>query len=122
MIQPTALAQRTRSSVNFQDASKRVIKAYRDWYRAAPEIGTLYVLNIPTPAIRSKIRQEFERNRYVTQLPVVDMLITKSNMEFQETMNYWKQIPQLMKYFRPEEDPRSVVPTDFMTCFLEGRN
>lgn len=53
------------------------------------------------------------------QLPVVDMLITKSDMEYQETMNYWKQIPQLMKYFRSEEDPRSQVPKDFMTGFLE---
>lgn len=32
------------------------------------------------------------------QLPVVDMLITKSNMELQETMNYWKQIPHIMKW------------------------
>lgn len=69
--------------------------------------------------MRSKIRQEFERNRYVKQLPVVDVLISKSNMEFQETMNYWKQISQLMKYFRSEEDPRSRLPKDFMTGFLE---
>jgi hypothetical protein len=47
------------------------------------------------------------------------MLITKSNMEYQETMNYWKQIAQLMKYFRTEEDSRSHVPRDFMTGFLE---
>lgn len=62
-----------------------------------PEIVKIYVLNVPIPAARAKIRQEFERNRYVKQLPVVDMLIAKSNMEFQETMNYWKQIPHLMK-------------------------
>lgn len=62
-----------------------------------PEIVKIYVLEVPIPAVRAKIRQEFERNRYVKQLPVVDMLITKSNMEFQETMNYWKQIPHLMK-------------------------
>jgi hypothetical protein len=47
------------------------------------------------------------------------MLITKSNMEYQETMNYWKQTSQLMKYFRAEEDPRSHVPKDFMAGFLE---
>jgi len=122
MINPTAFAKTTRSSVNWSDASKRVIKAYRDWYRAAPQIVNLYLLDVPTPAVRAKIRQEFERSRYVQQLPVVDMLITKSDMEYQETMNYWKQIPQLMKYFRSEEDPRSQVPKDFMTGFLEGRN
>jgi len=85
----------------------------------APQIVNLYLLDVPTPAVRAKIRQEFERSRYVQQLPVVDMLITKSDMEYQETMNYWKQIPQLMKYFRSEEDPRSQVPKDFMTGFLE---
>jgi hypothetical protein len=52
-------------------------------------------------------------------LAVIDMLITKSNMEFQETMNYWKQTAQLMKYFRTDEDSRSHVPRDFMTGFLE---
>ena len=81
----------------------------------------LYLLDIQTPTVRAKIRQEFERNRYVQQVPVVDMLITKSNMEFQETMNYWKQTAQIMKYFRSEEDPRSHVPKDFMTAFLEVR-
>ncbi|KAI5820015.1 NADH-ubiquinone oxidoreductase 14.8 kDa subunit [Pyronema omphalodes] len=121
-IHPTHLAQRTRSSVNWNDARARVIKSYRDWYRAAPEIVNLYVLEVDTPQVRTKIRQEFERNRNVKQLPVVDMLITKSNMEFQETMNYWKQITQIMKYFRTEEDPRAHVPKDFMTGFLEGRN
>ncbi|KAI5803222.1 NADH-ubiquinone oxidoreductase 14.8 kDa subunit [Geopyxis carbonaria] len=122
MINPTALAQRTRVSTNWQDASQRVLKAYRDWYRAAPEIINLYMLDVPVPAMRAKIRQEFERNRFVQQLPVVDVLITKSNMEYQETMNYWKQTPHIMRYFRSEEDTRSHIPKNFMTAFLEGRN
>jgi NADH dehydrogenase (ubiquinone) 1 alpha subcomplex subunit 6 len=122
VIHPTQLAQITRTSVNWGDASMRVIKSYRDWQRAAPEIVKTYVLNVPIPAVRAKIRQEFERNRHVQQLPVVDMLITKSNMELQETMNYWKQIPHLMKYFRAEEDPKAKVSSNFMTNFLQGRN
>ena len=80
---------------------------------------TLYLLDVPTPAVRAKIRQEFERNRFVKQLPVVDVLVTKSDIEFQETMNYWKQTAQLMKYFRAEENPHVVPPRDFMTAFLE---
>ncbi|KAL7271682.1 hypothetical protein RUND412_005542 [Rhizina undulata] len=122
MINPTALAQRTRTSANWNEAHRRVLKSYRDWQRAAPEIVSLYLLNIPVSAVRAKIRQEFERNRYVEQLPVVDMLLVKSNAEFQETMNYWKQLSQLMKYFRSEEDPRTKVTKNFMTNFLEGRN
>ncbi|KAF5854683.1 hypothetical protein GGP41_007424 [Bipolaris sorokiniana] len=34
VINPTYLAQRTRSSVNWADAKKRVIHSYRDWLRS----------------------------------------------------------------------------------------
>lgn len=37
----------------------------------------------------------------------------------QETLNYWKQLPHVLKYFRPEEDPSSRLPKDFMSGFLE---
>lgn len=43
----------------------------------------MYSLNLPVSAIRTKIRQEFERHRYVNQLPVVDVLVAKSNSEYQ---------------------------------------
>lgn len=38
---------------------------------------------MPVAKIRAKIRQQFERHRYVNQLPAVDVLITQSHMEFQ---------------------------------------
>lgn len=40
----------------------------------------------------------------------------------QETLNYWKQLSHVMKYFRPEEDPGARLPPNFITGFLEGRN
>lgn len=40
----------------------------------------------------------------------------------QETLNYWKQLPHVLKYFRPEEDPGAKLPQNFMTGFLEVRN
>ena len=43
----------------------------------------MYSLNYPVSAIRTKIRQEFERHRFVAQLPVVDVLLTQSHVEFQ---------------------------------------
>lgn len=49
----------------------------------APEIQQMYSLNIPVSEIRTKVRQEFERHRYVNQLPVVDMLLFQSHSEFQ---------------------------------------
>jgi NADH dehydrogenase (ubiquinone) 1 alpha subcomplex subunit 6 len=41
--------------------------------------------------IRIKIRQEFEKNRAVTDLSIIDMLLHKNQQEYQETMNCWKQ-------------------------------
>jgi len=37
----------------------------------------------------------------------------------QETLNYWKQLPHILKYFRAEEDPNARRPKDFMAGFLE---
>lgn len=43
----------------------------------------MYSLNMPVSKIRTKIRQEFERHRYVKQLSAVDVLLAQSHMEFQ---------------------------------------
>jgi len=122
VINPTYLAQRTRQSVNWSDAKRRVLKSYREWLRSAPEIQTMYSLNIPVARLRTKMRQEFERHRYVSQIGVVDMLLFQSHAEYQETLNYWKQLPHILKYFRAEEDPNARRPQNFITGFLEGRN
>jgi len=82
----------------------------------------MYSLGKPVAEIRTKMRQEFERHRYVKQLQVVDMLLFQSHAEFQETLNYWKQLSHVMKYFRAEEDPSAKLPKNFISGFLEGRN
>jgi len=82
----------------------------------------MYSLNMPVSRLRTKMRQEFERHRYVQQLPTVDVLITKSDMEYQETLNYWKQLNHVLKYFASEEHPEAQLPKNFMSGFLEGRN
>lgn len=43
----------------------------------------MYSLNMPTSQIRTKMRQEFERHRYVNQLAVVDKLLFQSSAEYQ---------------------------------------
>ncbi|KAF1823131.1 NADH dehydrogenase, alpha subcomplex, subunit 6 [Dissoconium aciculare CBS 342.82] len=122
VINPTYLAQRTRSSVNWSDAKTRVLSSYRDWLRAGPEIQTMYSLNMPVSAIRTKIRQEFERHRYVNQLKTTDVLLFNSHSEFQETLNYWKQLTHVLKYFRADQTTETQLPKTFMQGFIEGRN
>ena len=96
----------------------------------------MYSLNMPVSKIRTKVRQQFEKHRYVKQLNAVDVLLAQSHMEFQvrpmgleapsraytvpqETLNYWKQLSQVMKFFREEEDPNARLPKNFISGFLE---
>lgn len=79
----------------------------------------MYSLNLPVSTLRTKIRQEFERHRYVNQLKTVDVLLFNSHQEFQETLNYWKQLSHVLKYFRAEEDPKARLPANFINGFLE---
>lgn len=41
--------------------------------------------------VRLKIRQDFERNKYVENLDIINLLLQKNQQEYQETMNGWKQ-------------------------------
>lgn len=52
---------------------------------------------------------------------ILDMRIVILTL-LQETLNFWKQLSHVMKYFRPEEDPGARLPRNFVSGFLEGRN
>src|SRR5271170_4651198 len=98
---PTYLAVKTATSKSLDHSKRRVISLYRQWQRAvripaplqlmkltnplyqAPEIVETYALVIPVSAVRSRIRQEFERHRYVQELSVIDVLIFKGTAEYQ---------------------------------------
>jgi hypothetical protein len=38
-----------------------------------------------------------------------------------ETLNFWKQLSHVLKYFRTEEDPKARLPNNFINGFLEVR-
>lgn len=67
----------------------------------------MYSLNMPVSALRTKVRQEFERHRYVNQLPTVDVLIFKSHSEYQVRIMCWTNaypcIPRDMELAAKEE-------------------
>jgi NADH dehydrogenase (ubiquinone) 1 alpha subcomplex subunit 6 len=60
----------------------------------------MYSLGMPVSAIRTKIRQEFEKHRYVGQIKTVDVLLYKSHAEFQVSLATSKP------YIWPEMDSR----------------
>ncbi|KAK5629564.1 hypothetical protein RRF57_005279 [Xylaria bambusicola] len=97
--------------------------AYLDESWTGPEIQTMYSIPFPVSSIRTRMRQEFERHRYVNKLGVVDVLLVQNNAEYQEMMNFWKQTTHVMSYFESENFRGSDrLPRNFMQGFLEGRN
>lgn len=103
---PARLAQRTVVSANLAEAQARSRALYRDFYRSAPEICALYALDVPPSTMRAKIRTKFEASRNVRDVAVLDIMLHKGRVDYQETMNAWKQIPHIMKWFAEEEAPR----------------
>lgn len=43
----------------------------------------MYSLGMPVSQLRTKMRQEFERHRYVNEISVVDKLLFQSHAEYQ---------------------------------------
>ncbi|KAF8626025.1 hypothetical protein AX15_005115 [Amanita polypyramis BW_CC] len=116
---PTRLARPIQLSSGIEEARKRAIHLYRDWYRAAPEVVQLYALNVSPALIRHSIRERFEKNRYVTDLRAIDVLLSKGRMEYQETLNCWKQMDHIEGILlAPQHRPQR----SFMQKFLEGRD
>lgn len=83
----------------------------------APEICATFGLNVSPNDIRHAIRAEFERNRYVSDPKVVDVLLLKGRQSYQETVNAWSQEPHILGILlAPKERPQR----SFMEKFLEG--
>ncbi|KAJ1965443.1 ndufa6 NADH-ubiquinone oxidoreductase subunit [Dipsacomyces acuminosporus] len=115
LIQPLV----TRSSTSLADARLRAIHLYRQWQKSVPQIMVDYHLCMPQSVVRAKIREEFEKNRYVSDPRAIDVLLFKGRVEFEETYNVWKQYSHVLRYFDAnEKDPQS---TKFLDKFIEGR-
>ena len=83
----------------------------------APEIVSLYALNISVPYFRQRIRAKFEENRHVSDIRVIDKLALRGRQEYQETMNFWKQKEHVMgKLLLPRDRPQR----SFLQKFYEG--
>ncbi|KAL1409549.1 ndufa6 NADH-ubiquinone oxidoreductase subunit [Vanrija albida] len=117
---PARLARKVTIAATREEARVRVIDAYRAWYRSAPEICALYALNVSPSALRLKFRQDFEKNRNIDDLAVINVLLHKNQQEYQETMNCWKQEPHLLHWFKQYEDP--AKPVSFLDKFYSGRD
>ncbi|KAK7444266.1 ndufa6 NADH-ubiquinone oxidoreductase subunit [Stygiomarasmius scandens] len=116
---PARLARAAKVSATHEEARQRTIQLYREWYRAAPEICALYSLSVSPAFVRHRIRARFERNRNVTDLRAINVLLLKSHQDFQETMNVWK-LPDHVLGVLLKDDTRPQ--RTFLQKFYEGRD
>lgn len=83
----------------------------------APEVVNQYALDVSPTQLRHAIRMRFERNRNVTELRVIDVLLLKSRQEYQETLNMWKQPDHIYGILLQPKDRPSRT---FLQKFYEG--
>lgn len=122
MTLATEFAETTRRLATQGELKTRVLHLYRKYMRYSQEFQNLYELDMPVSSVKTKIRQEFERQRYVEDLGVQNMLYAKGQMEFQELVNFWKQQCHVMKYFDKQPSAGVVDKNDFIKSFLKGNN
>ncbi|KAJ3416584.1 NADH dehydrogenase 1 alpha subcomplex subunit 6 ndufa6 [Chytridiales sp. JEL 0842] len=113
---PAVVTSTSRSSVA---ARRRTLDLYKTWLRSCPTIVEQHQLDLTTPVLRRRLRQEFERFRNVTDLPTIDVLLLKGRQEYEETVNMWKQKTHVMRYFE-EDEYKDPTPRDFLGRFYAG--
>ena len=97
-------------SVDQSEAKRRVFDLYKAWYRQIPYIVMDYDITKSVEQCRVKLREESEKNRHVTDIRVIDMLVIKGQMERKETVEILKQKCHVMTYFKETVEPK---PTNF---------
>jgi len=104
-------------SADNAEARKRVLNLYKAWYRHIPYMVLEYDLPKNEAQCRAKMREEFEKNRFVKDVRVIDLLVIKGQMELVDTVKRFKQKGHVMAYFKTTIDPK---PDDFLSKFFTG--
>ncbi|XP_075220291.1 NADH dehydrogenase (ubiquinone) B14 subunit [Lycorma delicatula] len=104
-------------SLDRQEARKRVINLYRAWYRQIPYIVQDFDIPKSIEQCREKLRSEFEKNRHLTDIRVIDMKVVKGQIDLQECVHIWKQSCHIMQFWKDTVEPK---PKDFLSKFISG--
>ncbi|GME94399.1 NADH dehydrogenase (ubiquinone) activity protein [[Candida] boidinii] len=120
MTVATAFAETTKFTASKPEMRLRVLNLYRRYLRHSKDFVNSYDLDIPASQVKTKVRQEFERQRFVNDIKVQNVLYMKAQMEFQELVNFWKQTCHVMKYFETYESYDKSSKDTFVEKFLKG--
>jgi len=105
-------------SLDPTEARRRVLNLYKAWYRQIPYIMLNYDIPLLDKECKSTLRSMFLKNKYVTDLRAIDLLVLKGQMELVETVNIWKQKTHIMRYFK--DVTKEEKQTDFLSKFYDG--
>ncbi|OWF47781.1 NADH dehydrogenase [ubiquinone] 1 alpha subcomplex subunit 6-like [Mizuhopecten yessoensis] len=105
-------------SVNKTESRRRALNLYRAWYRQLPYIVTNFHIPLTTTQCKSRLRSQFNKNKDLKDLRVIDMLVIKGQMELMETVNNWKQRNHVMQLF--DDFSAASKSKDFLSKFYEG--
>ncbi|XP_069122716.1 NADH dehydrogenase [ubiquinone] 1 alpha subcomplex subunit 6-like [Argopecten irradians] len=105
-------------SVNKVESRRRVLNLYRAWYRQLPYIVTNFHIPLTTTQCKSRLRNQFNKNKGLSDLRVIDMMIIKGQMDLMETVNNWKQRNHVMQLF--DDFSETSKSKDFLAKFYEG--
>ncbi len=97
-----ALARATASVDLKKSINKRVVDMYRKMARSVPKVLVMYNLEQTPAEARHMILLHYRKNMHVTDPRILEMFLAKAEMEFEETMNQWKQKGHLMQILQPE--------------------
>ena len=102
--------------------AKRVVGLYRKMCREVVPIRTMYQIDETPAEIRHMVLLQFRKNTSATDPRIIDMLITRGEMELEEARNQWKQRGHLMAVIKPELPPADPLldAEEFFKRFLDG--
>ena len=95
--------------------------------RKVPTIQQMYAVDMTVPQMRAAISQSFRKNMEVENSRVVDMLVSKGEMELEETLLLYKTKTHVMRVLDPAPVERMSLAQNTnlspkMKQFLAGHN
>lgn len=81
---------------------KRVVDMYRKLCRSVPKVLVMYNLEQTPAEARHMVLLHFRKNSHITDPRIMEMFLARAEMEYEETINQWKQKGHLMAILQPE--------------------